>query len=538
VNTNGDGVPQKTLLAAGQTASIFEAAEVHLFLCKNTEKEIAAEKLVDRVVFKVSSGTDGQTWTAGPTRTENYTPFEMSSTDQFGGASLKQIEVDLTSYGGQTLKKTVQLDLRSSGGKRWRFRRHLQAVCSNQNALQEPTPDPWMDLSVLKRETCLSAQDPNSNYATTTMRRAALHSDVANHAYQNSNYSPYMGQQHEEISRTLQAASVVHMTSSNGGELGKANLPGKTRQALKQLNKQVNKIYQNYEKVQNKVIDELNKNGGKNGNGVTIGLNAAGNGVQQLGSSFRSAEKGATSTRRLKTTTYVPSFNVAGYSMNTIQNAIQSRTGGNKAKYADLLTQPNTKTGAQYSLIYQPTMNQLLEKMAGLQSMGITFRASIQQTPCSAITDPTLLAASKGDGSGTTEGIECCEGSLLNKAKNGCGSTLASPNGHRKRSANGQNDGGLYSARKVMLQNLYTQYRCKEACVIQDTKTANLGYPLTKTSEGTCLTWDSGRAGCTPDKSRLAPLTAAHVFRPTTMSLQKPPANSKLVSPVPVQAPN
>lgn len=129
--------------------------------------------------------------------------------------------------------------------------------------------------------------------------------------------------------------------------------------------------------------------------------------------------------------------------------------------------------------------------------MGITFRASIQQTPCSVITDQTLLAASKGDGSGTTEGLECCEGSLLNKAKNGCGSTMASPTGHRKRNANGRNDGGLYAARKVMLQNLYTQYRCKEACVLQDKQNPNLGYPLTKTSQGTCLTWDSGAAGCT-----------------------------------------
>merc|ERR1712048_780602 len=177
----------------------------------------------------------------------------------------------------------------------------------------------------------------NSNYATTQIQAAVLHSDVANHAYQNSDYSPYSGQQHGEISRNLQAAAVIHMTSGNRGELGKNAIPNAQKQTLRSLNKAVNKIYKEYEKVANKVIDDLTNNGGKNGNGVTMG-------VQQLGNSFRSAEKGATSTKRLKTTTYVPSFDTAGYDMNTIQNAIKSRTNGNKAQYADILTPANAKT--------------------------------------------------------------------------------------------------------------------------------------------------------------------------------------------------
>merc|ERR1719331_1716318 len=98
-----------------------------------------------------------------------------------------------------------------------------------------------------------------------------------NHAYQNSNYSPYSGQQHGEISRNLQAAAVVHMTSGNRGELGKNAIPKAQKQTLKALNKAVNNIYKNYEKVANKVIDTLTKSGG---------TNTAAMGVQQLGTSF------------------------------------------------------------------------------------------------------------------------------------------------------------------------------------------------------------------------------------------------------------
>merc|ERR1719407_348411 len=98
------------------------------------------------------------------------------------------------------------------------------------------------------------------------------------------------------------------MTSGNRGELGKNNIPRAQKKTLKALNKQVNKIYKAYEKVANKVIDDRTKGAGKNGANAKMG-------VQPLGNSFRSLEKGATSTKRLKTTTYVPSFDTTGYDM-------------------------------------------------------------------------------------------------------------------------------------------------------------------------------------------------------------------------------
>merc|ERR1719321_2596094 len=152
------------------------------------------------------------------------------------------------------------------------------------------------------------------------------------------------------------------MTSGNRGELGKNNIPNQVKQNLKNVNKQVNKIYKTYEKVANKVIDDLTARDGKNGNGVTMG-------VQQLGNSFRSAEKGATSTKRLKTTTYVPSFDATGYNKAIIQNAIKSRTGGNKAKYADLLSDPKPNTGRQYSEIYTAALNQLLPAFKAAEAL-------------------------------------------------------------------------------------------------------------------------------------------------------------------------
>merc|ERR1712151_397604 len=107
----------------------------------------------------------------------------------------------------------------------------------------------------------------------TTIQRAILYSDVANHAFQNSDYSPYSGQQHDEISRNLQAACVIHMTTGNRGELGKNNIPNDVKAKLNELNKKINKLYQAYEKVANKVIDTLSKTqAGRSGNGNMEGV--------------------------------------------------------------------------------------------------------------------------------------------------------------------------------------------------------------------------------------------------------------------------
>jgi len=486
INAQGDDVPTVELSNTDPIPQL-DAGAVHLFLCKNTATQRAAERLVNRVVFKVNSIADPS---SKAERTENYAPYEMFSANNFNGAAdTKQVEAQLRAYDGSTRTVTVKVDLR--GAKRWRFRRHLNAVCSNTNQLNEPFADPWMDLSKLQRETCMSAQDPNSNYATTRIQRARIISDVANHAFQNSNYSPYSGQQQRYISRNLQAAAVVHMTSGNRGELGKANLPNAVKQKLKQLNNAVNQIYQNYEKVANKVIDELTKNGGKNGADKSMGL-----GVQKLGESFRSAEKGATSTKRLKTTTYVPSFNTAGYNQNVIANAIKSRTRGNKAQYADILTPANAKTGQSYIHIYVKTMDKMLAQFAAAESLGIHYLPAVETKSCKAVGNQQLKQMSVGS-DGSQQATPCCNGPVTNVAAGGCGATMASLTNFKKRNAQNKQDGGVYAARKFELQRAQTLWNCPEECILQTKTTAGLGTPLTKTSKGTCLQFYSGADGCT-----------------------------------------
>merc|ERR1712076_326901 len=195
---------------------------------------------------------------------------------------------------------------------------------------------------------------------------AVLHSDVANHAFQNSNYSPYSGQQHDEISRNLQAAAVIHMTTGNRGELGKNSIPNDVKARLNQLNNKVNNLYQAYEKVANKVIDQLSK--------TAAGRSGANQmeGVQPLGDTFRGVEKGATSTKRLKTTTYVPSFSTANYNLATIKQVISKNAGKNN-QFADLLSDPKPNTGIQYIEIYRATMNKMLADFKAAESLGITY---------------------------------------------------------------------------------------------------------------------------------------------------------------------
>merc|ERR1712226_1396772 len=297
-----------------------------------------------------------------------------------GGNAIKQVKATLTGYDGTTRTINVLLNLQGNGG-RWRFRRHLQAVCPG--GLPEPPNDPWLDLSKLKRETCLPANDPAANYAVPKIQRAILYSDVANHAFQNSNYSPYSGQQHDEISRNLQAAAVIHMTTGNRGELGKKSIRNDVKARLNQLSKTA---------------------AGRSGANQMEG-------VQPLGDTFRGLEKGATSTKRLKTTTYVPSFSTANYNLNTIKNTISKNAGRNN-QFADLLSDPKPNTGIQYIEIYQATMNKMLADFKAAESLGITYLPAVRQETCSSITDQALKTKSAPTQNALQEGLACCSTSL------------------------------------------------------------------------------------------------------------------------------
>merc|ERR1712226_486223 len=485
LNEAGDVVDQVVLSA---TAQALNSPETHLYLCLITDAQKASAALVDKVVYEVSNQGSN---TVIFTKTENYAPYEAVSSNDFGGGNaIKQVKATLTGYDGTTRTINVLLNLQGNGG-RWRFRRHLQAVCPG--GLPEPPNDPWLDLAKLKRETCLPANDPAANYAVTKIQRAILYSDVANHAFQNSNYSPYSGQQHDEISRNLQAAAVIHMTTGNRGELGKNSIPNDVKARLNQLNNKVNNLYQAYEKVANKVIDQLSKSAaGRSGANQMEG-------VQPLGDTFRGLEKGATSTKRLKTTTYVPSFSTANYNLNTIKNTISKNAGRNN-QFADLLSDPKPNTGIQYIEIYQATMNKMLADFKAAESLGITYLPAVRQETCSSITDQALKTKSAPTQNALQEGLACCSTSLNDHGALACGSTLASPTNFRKRNANGRADGGRYASQVFTRQRHMSQYACPAACMDLSRSDINQGTTvmkaLSKSSAGTCVTFLAGADGC------------------------------------------
>merc|ERR1719473_1044834 len=112
-----------------------------------------------------------------------------------------------------------------------------------------------MELSGL-RDLCLSSDDASAHIPHAVPRWARLVSDVYNHAYQNSDFSPYSGQQHESISKNLQAAAINKMVTGNRGELGKYILTYPTSKRLSALRTLENRIYKNYESMANKIIKE------------------------------------------------------------------------------------------------------------------------------------------------------------------------------------------------------------------------------------------------------------------------------------------
>jgi len=250
-----------------------------------------------------------------------------------------------------------------------------------------------------------------------------------------------------------------------------------------------NTIYQNYEKVANKVIDELTDADQVSGGGTQMG-------VQQLADTFRGTEKGATSSKRLKTTTYVPSFNVAGYDMNIIQNAIDSETGGNKASYKDILT-TNAVTGAQYIEIYRPTMDRVLEDIKQLEATGYGFQESIKSVSCSKLNADLQTKSRVTGNTANQRATACCDGPITERGPGKCGSSLADLTDFKKRNAQGNKDGGVFAATRFYQQQMESQYNCPTECQTVATNTNNnLMAPLVKTAVGTCVTALSGSNGC------------------------------------------
>lgn len=238
-------------------------------------------------------------------------------------------------------------------------------TASDSKGIQAASQDPWLDLTAL-RDTCLPATDPSATISAAMPRWARLVSDVYNHAYQNSDYSPYSGQQHERISKNLQASAINKMEVGNRGELGKSILPRETSQRLAYLRRLEDRIYKNYESLANKIIKSI---GGQMKTTGKVG-------VQPLATCFRCSEVGSTNTKRLETNTYIPSFQLPEKLVAAAKELVPS-------KYSGLITESGLVQ------IYVAALNDLLPFFYKSRHLGIIYQDAIVKSTVGTMSDAT-----------------------------------------------------------------------------------------------------------------------------------------------------
>jgi hypothetical protein len=170
-------------------------------------------------------------------------------------------------------------------------------------------PDVGLNIGSLQLRTCKSSEDADANIVNAVPRTARLVSDQFNHAYQNSDFSPYAGQQPDKISRNMQASCILKMAAGNRGELGKRHL-GRTNRAgrnfARQLDRKARKLIRVYEGITNQIIASI----GNQMQNIDANIGTRTNTTQKTETCFRCAEVGAVNRRRKTTNTYVPSFQI------------------------------------------------------------------------------------------------------------------------------------------------------------------------------------------------------------------------------------
>jgi hypothetical protein len=314
---------------------------------------------------------------------------------------------------------------------------------TNTNQITQPTQDPRMDLQAL-RKLCLPSSDASQNIANAVPQYANLFSDVYNHAYQNSDFSPYSGQQHAYISRNLQASAVNKMVTGNRGELGKSTLPTATKNKINQLSNTESKVYKKYESLANKLINTYG-NQMKDPGTVVVGQT-----TQTLADVFRGATVGTTKTNRQQTNTYIPSFQLP-------DNLVAAARGQIPDKYATLIDE----AGAVQ--IYVAAMNDLMPLFQeAAEEYGIIYQPNQVKDTLTTKLDATQF---------------------------------------KKRDATGNKDQGQYAATlaKTALANeiaVKAQSTCPEACLDSAAPTTANGNkaPMLQTYSGTKVTAEC--AGC------------------------------------------
>lgn len=276
--------------------------------------------------------------------------------------------------------------------------------------------DPGMDLSSL-RDLCLPSSDASADIPNAQPRWAKLVSDVYNHAYQNSDFSPYSGQQHEKISKNLQASAINKMITGNRGELGKNALPNEMKNQIKKLQKLEDKIYKTYESLANKIIKKL-------GNSMKqTGTMKAGGTTQQLANCFRCDQVGSTLTNRQTTNTYIPSFELPAALVADAQKLVPN-------KYAGLIA-VDPQTNKAVVKIYETAMTDLSKLFSDATAYGIIYQPAMVKTTLVTMSDATQFkkrTANNGKDKGEyaakvakiafAKGIGCAETCLKSQTGN------------------------------------------------------------------------------------------------------------------------
>merc|ERR1719401_3067675 len=133
--------------------------------------------------------------------------------------------------------------------------------------VRKPQTDLGFDLHLL-RPLCLPRSNATAHHENAVLYEARLSSDQYNHAYQNSDFSPYAGQQPKYISQNLQAACILKMTANNFGELGKEYMQKTAPEVRNYANKLDNKareLIKYYEKAADNIINAIKYNVANNG---------------------------------------------------------------------------------------------------------------------------------------------------------------------------------------------------------------------------------------------------------------------------------
>jgi LysM repeat protein len=234
--------------------------------------------------------------------------------------------------------------------------------------IEPATIDPQLNLTILQRDVCLPTTSEQSHKISAIPRYARLVSDQFNHAYQNSDYSPYSGQQHELISRNLQSASILRMTAANGGELGNSILNDDDKKYINTLISNVNKIVQKYEVAANNVFNKI-----KNQYQIPASL-----GQQKLATCFRCADTGSVNPERIEQQTYIPSFTI-----DNVDTANQIRSNlPNNVKNLIPVNSQNVQ-------IYNAALNEVKDEFVNAAVKGFVYQPAMLKTTITTMNDPT-----------------------------------------------------------------------------------------------------------------------------------------------------